>query len=84
MQTRYQYGSLQRRRRAKGPDVWQWRWYENGSRKSVLIGTVEKLVTQKDALLALEDHRMRVNAEMPLATSFGPFRRFNLAHLGTL
>ena len=43
MQARYQYGNLTVRKRKKGPDVWQFRWTENGRLKSVLIGTVEKL-----------------------------------------
>ena len=42
MQARYQYGNLTIRKRKKGPDVWQFRWMENGKPKSVLIGTVEK------------------------------------------
>ena len=46
MQARYQYGNLTVRKRKKGPDVWQFRWMENGRPKSVLIGTVEKLPTQ--------------------------------------
>ena len=43
MQARYQYGNLTIRKRKKGPDVWQFRWTENGKPKSVLIGTLEKL-----------------------------------------
>ena len=46
MQARYQYGNLTVRKRKKGPNVWQFRWMENGRPKSVLIGTVEKLPTQ--------------------------------------
>ena len=59
MQARYQYGNLTIRKRKKGPDVWQFRWMENGKRKSVLIGTVEKLPTKADAERAVEHLRMQ-------------------------
>jgi integrase len=65
MQARYQYGNLTLRRRKKGPDVWQFRWTENGKPKSVLIGTVEKLPTQADAERAAECQRIKVNAQVP-------------------
>ena len=65
MQARYQYGNLTLRRRKKGPDVWQFRWTENGNPKSVLIGTVEKLPTQADAERAAECQRIKVNAQVP-------------------
>lgn len=63
MQARYQYGNLTRRSRKKGPDVWQFRWTENGKPKSMLIGTVEKLPTQADAQRAVEYLRVRINSE---------------------
>ncbi|HEX5482252.1 MAG TPA: tyrosine-type recombinase/integrase [Terriglobia bacterium] len=63
MQARYQYGTLTKRARRKGPDVWQWRWTENGRTKSVLIGTVEKYQTKADAERAVESLRMKINAQ---------------------
>jgi integrase len=69
MQTRYQYGSLMIRKRKKGPDVWQFRWAENGRAKSVLIGTTEKYPAQADAERAVEYLRMKINAPNPQ----GPF-----------
>ncbi len=63
MQARYQYGNLMLRKRKKGPDVWQFRWTENGRLRSVLIGTVEKLPTRADAERAVEHHRIKINAE---------------------
>lgn len=30
---KYQYGNLSLRKRRKGPDVWQFRWTENGRQK---------------------------------------------------
>ncbi len=65
MQARYQYGDLRIRRRNKGPDVWQFRYFENGKRRSVLVGTVEKLPTKSDAERAVEYYRIRVNAQNP-------------------
>ena len=65
MQARYQYGNLTLRKRKKGPDVWQFRWMENGKLKSVLIGTVEKLPTQADAERAVEYFRIRINLQNP-------------------
>lgn len=65
MQARYQYGDLATRKRNRGPDVWQFRYSENGKRKSVLVGTVEKLPTKADAERAVEHFRMSVNAQNP-------------------
>ena len=65
MQARYQYGNLTVRKRKKGPNVWQFRWMENGRPKSVLIGTVEKLPTQADAERAVEHLRIKINAQNP-------------------
>lgn len=65
MQARYQYGSLTRRTRRKGPDVWQWRYSENGFRKAIVLGTVEQLPTQADAERAAEPFRVRVNSQNP-------------------
>jgi len=65
MQARYQYGNLTVRKRKKGPDVWQFRWMENGKPKSVLIGTVDRYANQADAERAAEHLRIKINAENP-------------------
>jgi integrase len=65
MTARYQYGNLTTRKRKMGPDVWQFRWMENGKPKSVLIGTVKKYPTQADAERAVEHLRIKVNSENP-------------------
>ena len=65
MQARYQYGTLTLRKRKKGPNVWQWRYVEYGRRKSIMIGTLEKLPTKADALRMLEVHRLRINSANP-------------------
>ena len=75
--SRYQYGDLQIRKRNKGPDVWQFRYFENGKRKSVLIGTVEKLATEADAQRAVEHLRSRIN-------SLAPQAQFHTVTVGTL
>jgi integrase len=77
MQSRYQYGDLRIRKRNKGPDVWQFRFMEDGRRKSVLIGTVEKLPTQADAQRAVEHLRSRIN-------SLAPQAQFHTATVGAL
>jgi integrase len=67
MQARYQYGTLNVRKRKKGSDVWQWRWYEDGRRKSVIVGTVERLPSRAAALRVTEAFRLRINSEVPQA-----------------
>ena len=67
MRTRkYQYGDLRIRKRKKGPDVWQFRYVDqNGERRSVLIGTVEKYTAEADDLRAVEHFRIQINAQNP-------------------
>lgn len=62
---RYQYGTLTRRHRCNGPDVWQWRWCENGFRRAIVIGTLEQYPTKSDAERAAEHFRIRVNLDGP-------------------
>lgn len=62
---RYQFGNLTLRRRNKGPNVWQFRWTENGRLKSVLVGTVEKYPAKADAQRAVEHLRIKINAQNP-------------------
>ena len=64
---KYQYGDLVKRKRKKGPDVWQFRYFEDGRRKSVLVGTVERFPSKSAALRAIEHLRMHVNAQCPQA-----------------
>src|SRR5579885_1918158 len=77
MRTRYQYGTLTLRKRKSGPDVWQWRYFEGGRRKAILIGTTERLPNKASALRAIESRRLKLNAnhaQMP----------FRLVKLGAL
>jgi len=66
MTARYQYGDLRIRPRKKGPDVWQFRYFdEKGDRVPVLIGTIEKLPTRAEAERAVEHFRMKINSQNP-------------------
>lgn len=63
----YQEGSIERTRRAKGPDVWVYRWralQADGSRmqKKQVIGTVVEYPTKSDAKRAVESLRSEINA----------------------
>jgi integrase len=65
---RYQEGTLDRVKRAKGPDAWVYRWREPSpdgkkrvQRKRV-IGTVDKLKTLTEARKSVENLRLAVNA----------------------
>jgi hypothetical protein len=65
---RYQYGSLTRRRRIRGEDVWQFRFYETTGeglreRRTRTIGTVAQYPTRADALRAIESFRLRLNLQ---------------------
>lgn len=72
---RYQYGSLQLKSRSKGPDVWELRYYELGSRKTVTVGDVEKYPTKASAQKAIQGLLLKVNSDSPSAalhvTTFG-------------
>ena len=64
MQARYQYGNLMLRKRKKGPDVWQFRRMENGTPKSVLIGTIEKHPTRAEAERAVNTFASRLTTRI--------------------
>jgi hypothetical protein len=65
---RYQEGSLALVARAKGPDVWVYRWRElddNGKRvqRKLVIGNVDQFPTKSDAKREVENLRREVNAQ---------------------
>src|ERR1700716_3198668 len=67
MRARYQSGNLTLKER-KGPDVWEFRWYEpDGRLRSKLLGTVEKYPTKQDAQRAADALRLEINSELPKA-----------------
>ena len=69
--TRYQYGSLRHRKRVRGPDAWEFRYYDtidgNRNRVHVTIGTMEKYPTETAAREAVEALLMKLNSKSSLA-----------------
>jgi integrase len=67
--TRYQFGSIERKPRKKGSDVWVLRYRESvgNSRmlRSLRIGTLDQLPTEGDAWKAAEAFRLAVNPDKP-------------------
>ena len=87
----FQEGSIQRVRRAKGPDTWVYRWREtqpDGSRvhRKQLIGDVTRFKTKSEAKKAVADLRARINsnaeqqriAVMTVEQAWGHFQEFEL------
>jgi integrase len=68
---RYQYGSLRRKKRAKGPDAWEFRYYDtvgqSRERKSKTVGTVEQYPNKATARQAVSALLLRLNSEAPQA-----------------
>lgn len=67
---RYQFGSLTRKKRAKGSDAWEFRYYEsteNGTRqrKTATVGSVEKCGTKALAQRAVDAFLLKLNSETP-------------------
>jgi integrase len=68
--TTYQEGSVQRVKRANGPDVWVFRWREtlaDGRRvhRKEIIGSVERYASKADAKRAAANRRAEINAAPP-------------------
>src|SRR6201996_2990097 len=66
----YQFGSLTRKKRAKGPDAWEFRYYETTEegkrqRKAATVGTVEKYRTKALAQKGVEALLLKLNSETP-------------------
>src|SRR5258707_7812491 len=67
---RYQAGCITLRKRAKGADIWQFRWWELNQtgghiQRSRIVGSVERFPTRRDAQCAADALRLEVNAELP-------------------
>jgi len=74
--TRFQQGSLQIVKRARGRNAWEYRWYElqaDGSRKRrcLIVGSVEQYPNEASAQKAVAALRADINAESP-RTSLTP------------
>ncbi len=70
--TRYQYGSLRLKKRLKGADAWEFRYYcddSNGNRKRqhATIGTKHDYPTEADARKAVQVFLLTLNSEAPRA-----------------
>jgi integrase len=79
----YQYGSLVLETRKRGPNVWVYRFldYHNAKRmrRKVMLGTVQDLPTEADALRAVEPLRMAANSHLcaePTPTMQGLVQRY--------
>jgi len=64
----YQNGCLQREARKKGPDVWVFRYREDGGLKYRVLGTVLQYKTKAAAQLALGDVKANINQRLDAAT----------------
>jgi integrase len=66
--TRYQKGSLLKRKRKSVPDTWVFRWYEHAGGKRTYrtqtVGTVATLPLHRDAEKAVAALRVKINSEI--------------------
>ena len=68
--TRYQFGSVTLKKRAKGADVWEFRYYETQAdgarkRKATFIGTTNQYKNKSEARVAVEALLLKLNEEKP-------------------
>lgn len=64
---RYQFGALDRKARKKGPDVWVYRYRENGIQRSKIVGTVKEFPKPAQAWKAAEVLRLEANPDNAVA-----------------
>jgi hypothetical protein len=63
---RYQSGSITLKKRAKGLDVREFRWRDDGGKqRSKLLGTTAQYPTEKAAHCAADAFRIEINSELP-------------------
>ena len=67
---RYQFGTLELRKRIKGPAVWIFRYRDrqqpDGTRRAITLGTVEDYRSRTEARRAAEGLRLQINNGLPL------------------
>ncbi len=68
--TRYQFGSVTLKKRAKGADVWEFRYYETQAdntrkRKATFVGTTNQYKNKSEARVAVEALLLKLNEEKP-------------------
>jgi integrase len=66
---RYQLGFLTRKRRSRGDDVWEFRYYESNAtgvriRRTVTVGSVAAYPRRSDALARIHTLRLRINGDL--------------------
>ena len=87
--TRYQEGSIERVKRAKGPDVWVYRWrelQEDGHRaqRKKVVGNLARFPTKTAAKKAVDNFRVEINArqdcigKMTVEQAWGHFQLHEL------
>ena len=68
---RYQRGTIERTKRASGPDVWMFRYRDaEGRSRKTTLGTIKELPTKKSAELRAESLREQVNEARGRAAFF--------------
>lgn len=77
--TRYQYGSLERKRRQKGKEVWEFRYYETDARgerqrRAITVGTIVDYPTESAARKSplVQAILLQINAERPQGATVVP------------
>jgi integrase len=70
MAQRHQDGHLRKAKRKRGPDVWEFLWREPGAdgkrrQRTLTVGTVEELRTEREALNRIQLLRMNINRDLP-------------------
>jgi hypothetical protein len=81
--TRYQFGSVTLKKRAKGADVWEFRYYETQAdgtrkRKATFIGTTNQYKNKSEARVAVEALLLKLNEEKLALENIGALLRFSL------
>jgi integrase len=77
VRTRFQYGSLRLRKRERGSDVWEFRYYETNPegkriRRSMILGEQALYRTEAEARKATQTLLMQLNEEAPRAEMEAP------------
>jgi len=69
--TRYQFGSVQRIQRKRGPDIWVYRYTDSaGKKRAIEIGDLDRYPTKVRALKAAECLRMSANPDTAVQRGF--------------
>jgi len=72
----FQQGSVLRRPRSKGPDVWVFFYRENGKQKTQVIGSIEKFPTKASAEMEVHELRKSINSRRECVYMGGVLDRY--------